>query len=618
MTFAPREIKEALAYGGKEGGAGRLFKAARDPQKWQEIISSPHYRGYLRELVDEAEELLRTPIKSLPYSLFKLFWETGSRREYEREFFAHRTRLSHLAILVLAYGDFKYLEALEDAIWAICDEFTWCLPAHLGKTCPRGGQDPDDQAKALDLFSTETGFALAEIISLLEGEGRPGLARPVVARARQEIFRRVLEPYLSLNQPLWWESAAMNWAAVCAGSIGAAALYLMEDMDRLALLLNRVLQTMASYLSGFGADGACAEGVSYWAYGFGYFTYFAALLLERTAGEIDLFRADKVKEIALFLQKCYLTGNHVVSFSDSPLTFDYPPGLMAYLQNRFEEISPPAAGCAALTGETGSARWPVAIRDLVWGMPRTEIAGETGETVFYLGDVQWLISRKNAGPSRIRFAAKGGHNDEPHNHNDIGSFVLHVDGDTLLADPGRGEYTRGYFGPERYRYFCAGSQGHSVPIIDGRYQKEGPEHAARILESRSTDAQDVFVMEIAGAYDDANLKSLRRSFVFVKTAPVHLLLVDEFVFERPPRSVVERLISFFEPVVLDPGRILIAGGRGRVVLEYPCREMHLQVGQEIFVTQEHEEKTAHTIDLVHDCLSTNFSIELRFLCAQGG
>ena len=34
------------------------------------------------------------------------------------------------------------------------------------------------------------------------------------------------------------------------------------------------------FLDGFASDGGCAEGVVYWAYGFGYFTY-AADLLER-------------------------------------------------------------------------------------------------------------------------------------------------------------------------------------------------------------------------------------------------------------------------------------------------------------------------------------------------
>ena len=230
--------------------------------------------------------------------------------------------------------------------------------------------------------------------TLLDRTNQPGLARPVAVRAREEVFRRVLEPYSSLSQPLWWESAPMNWAAVCAGSIGAAAMYLLADGDRLALLLCRVLKTMACYLGGFGADGASTEGVSYWSYGFSYFTYFAALLKERTAGRIDLFGGENVEQIALFPQKCYLTGNHVVSFSDCPLTLDYPPGLTAYLQGRFAGIQVPGPQSGALAKGTGLVRWTKLIRDLVWGMPKTG-AGLPEDTSFYFGEAQWLIAKKS-------------------------------------------------------------------------------------------------------------------------------------------------------------------------------------------------------------------------------
>ena len=435
-TLNPQAIKEALAYGASADGIPHLFEKAGDPDKWHEIKNSPHGRRLLEEIEDKAEPLLHSPLNTLPYSLFKLYWETGSRREYEQELFARRNRLGYLALLALAHGDRRYLEALADTIWAICEEFTWCLPAHLGNTCPSGGQELDDQARALDLFSTDTGFALAEIVTLLGRAGRPGLAPPVAARAREEVFRRVLDPYFHLTQPLWWESAPMNWAAVCAGSIGAAAMYLLEDGDQLVLLLHRVLKTMACYLGGFGADGVSTEGVSYWSYGFSYFTYFAALLKERTAGKIDLFGGENVEQIALFPQKCYLTGNHVVSFSDCPLTMDYMPGLMAYLQGRFAGIQVPGPQGGALVKDTGLVRWTKIIRDLVWGMPKTG-AGPPEETSFYFGEAQWLIAKKSVGGKSICFAAKGGRNDEPHNHNDLGSFILHIDGDTLLADPGR-------------------------------------------------------------------------------------------------------------------------------------------------------------------------------------
>ena len=45
---------------------------------------------------------------------------------------------------------------------------------------------------------------------------------------------------------------------------------------------------------------------------------------------------------------------------------------------------------------------------------------------------------------------KGGHNDESHNHNDVGSFVVYHNGKPILVDPGVGEYTSKTFSKERY------------------------------------------------------------------------------------------------------------------------------------------------------------------------
>ncbi|GJM76376.1 hypothetical protein HMSSN036_85920 [Paenibacillus macerans] len=100
----------------------------------------------------------------------------------------------------------------------------------------------------------------------------------------------------------------------------------------------------------------------------------------------------------------------------------------------------------------------------------------------FLPDAQWLVSRHRSAAGSFGFAAKGGHNGEPHNHNDLGHFILIAGRDTFAADLGSGEYTADYFGAGRYRYDCNGSQGHSVPIINGRHQAEGERHAAVVLE----------------------------------------------------------------------------------------------------------------------------------------
>ena len=71
------------------------------------------------------------------------------------------------------------------------------------------------------------------------------------------------------------------------------------------------------------------------------------------------------------------------------------------------------------------------------------------------------------------FAIKGGNNGEPHNHNDVGSFLYFIGEEEIISDLGAGEYTKAYFGPERYSVLCCSSRGHSVPIWMERNSAKG-------------------------------------------------------------------------------------------------------------------------------------------------
>ncbi|MFR6332585.1 MAG: hypothetical protein ACLUOI_29915 [Eisenbergiella sp.] len=87
-------------------------------------------------------------------------------------------------------------------------------------------------------------------------------------------------------------------------------------------------------------------------------------------------------------------------------------------------------------------------------------------------------------------AAKGGNNGESHNHNDVKLPASGGD-EMLLTDLGAGEYTRDYFSEKRYEILCNHSFGHSVPVIDGKGQKEGTEYACSHLK-RTAAAEPLF------------------------------------------------------------------------------------------------------------------------------
>ncbi|AIQ19448.1 hypothetical protein H70357_24070 [Paenibacillus sp. FSL H7-0357] len=516
---------------------------------WSYVLESPLYCDELAEIRREGERLNDVPIPELTYELFSIYARTGSRLEYERVYFERRRILNTAVLLALLEpGQEKHLAAVCEIVWSICNEYTWCLPAHLGDT---------GITETIDLFSAETGFALSEINCLL-GERLPALLQ---VRIKAEVDKRLFVPYLTCG-PYHWETSTHNWSAVCSGSIGSAALLLMEDKETLTEILFKVQGSMEYYLQGFGEDGACLEGLGYWNYGFGYFVYYADLLRQKSRGQLDWFRREKVGSIAAFQQKCFLGGQLVANFSDSLESGHVFLGLSYYLASAYPEVEVPPLSLRAAYTEDHCSRWAPALRNLIWCKPE-EGPRDWGSASYYLPDAQWLLSRHSGTDGSFGFAAKGGNNDEPHNHNDLGGFILQGEGTVYISELGSGEYTSGYFGTERYSYDCNGSQGHSVPIIDGQYQVAGAEACAKVQEAKAGDGSDVLELDLTRAYRVDSLEGLTRRFEWeTGVNPPVLAMTDEFRFAEAPAALVERFITFIPPVLEEDTVLLERQGEG--------------------------------------------------------
>ncbi|MFM9277155.1 heparinase II/III family protein [Paenibacillus jiagnxiensis] len=560
---------------------------------WQRVGVAEEYEGIAAEIRREGKRLADLPIPELTFGLFTIFEKQGSRLEYESVYFERRRRLNTYALLSLLEPDNEiFARELHDTVWSICNEYTWCLPAHVQSTKVRG---------AIDLFAAETGFTLSELLLLL-GDRLPVLLR---VRIREEVEARLIEPYLK-GGPFEWETATHNWAAVCAGSVGAAALLLLEPSERLTTIIAKALGSMSCYLDGFGDDGACLEGVGYWNYGFGYFVYFADILKHRTEGRMNLFEHPKVSQIALFQQKCYLYADSTVNFSDSLGRVPVQIGLTHYLARLYPEMELPPASIRASYTDDHCSRWAPAFRNIVWFDPEKRDSFWR-DADYRLPDAEWIISRYSTEHGNFGFAAKGGSNDEPHNHNDIGGFILHVDGIPLAAELGPGEYTSAYFGEKRYSYDCNGSQGHSVPIVDGCYQQSGPGSKARVLEAAVCDSEVRFRLDITAAYSAPRLSSLVRELVWHKSGPPSLKLTDEFTFASVPGSVVERIVTMCPPEIREEeetggrelsGSLLLRGSDSRHAARviYDPEQVKAIVTERVYRNHFGKETPWYTVD----------------------
>ncbi|MFB4268486.1 hypothetical protein [Nonomuraea sp. GTA35] len=532
----------------------------------------------VREIREEAERARATPAPELTLALWRRFADTGDRLAYERVYFDRRRRLAALALdaHLDAHLD-THLDARPDArldarpdpaldglLWSVCDERTWVLPAHEPHDRPLG--------TFVDLFAAETAHTLAEIVALLADRLDPRVRE----RVRAEVDRRVLYPLRPGGAPMWWESARHNWAAVCAGAAGLAALALDSsalparivgsspepasaldaprlpahardspsltaralDAPRLLALLPRLRRALAAFLSGAGADGACLEGPDYWSYGFGYFVYFAEALREHT-GE-DLLDDPHVREMAAYPARIDLGDGARPAFADSHGRGAYPAGLLSRLAARLGVPAP--APAVPSFHDDPCYRWAHLTRTLWWSQ---EASSTAAEPCSYLPDAAIVVARA-AGTA---FAAKGGHNDEPHNHLDLGHFVLHAHGRTVLDDLGAPEYTRDYFREGRYQVPQASAEWHSVPLIDGAAQLPGRDRRAEVLAYAAAGGSVTLALDLTAAY--ATPHRFTRTFHW---RPGTLELVDDFDLAAPDALVEELFVSRVRPVA-GPGVI---------------------------------------------------------------
>ncbi|NJP91769.1 hypothetical protein HCN51_20285 [Nonomuraea sp. FMUSA5-5] len=468
----------------------------------------------MREIREEAERARSTPAPELTFTLWRRFADTGDRLAHERAYFERRRRLAALALAPGHTPD----PALDDLLWSVCDEYTWVLPAH----------EPDDRPldTFVDLFAAETAHALAEIVTL----PGPRIDARVRERVRAEVDRRVLRPLYAGAPPMWWERSATNWAAVCAGATGMAALAL--DSPHLPELLSRLRGAIEAFLAGTGADGACLEGPDYWSYGFGYFVYFAEALRERT-GE-DLLDDPHVREMAAYPARVDLGGGARPAFADAQGRGAYPAGLLSRLAGRLG-VPVPEPGVPSFHDDA-CYRWAHLSRTLRWFR---EVPGRRAEPCSYLPDAAIVVARAGT----TAFAAKGGHNDEPHNHLDLGHFVLHAHGRTVLDDLGAPEYTRDYFREGRYRVPHASAEWHSVPLIDGAAQLPGRERRAEVLAYEEKGGNVTFALDLTAAY--AGPHRFTRTFHW---RPGTLEIVDDFGLAAPDALVEELFVSRVRPV----------------------------------------------------------------------
>lgn len=350
-----------------------------------------------------------------------------------------------------------------------------------------------------------------------------------------------------------WLRATTNWNPFCWIGVLHAADVMLPKRQR-AILYANAQASLRYYTGAFSEDGYIVEGAGYYDMGFSRFLDCAELLRRGTRGKLDLLAPSaKLEKMMLYPLTYAMDHNLYPHFADSG-TDGRADGMPVYLLAQIDYLSNKANFKADWQNGWPAGHGLFLSEDIGRQLLLDKIRGFRPErrdtvpltTLFRQPAV--LVCRDDASGPKFSFAAKGGHNFEDHNHNDLGSFCIGYDGRIVLGDPGYPQVGPGYFNSgRRYEWKLASSWGHPVPVVNGCVQGAGRRFRADILQFKESAEIVLFRLDLTKAYPEkAGLKSLVRSFEFCRGRRV-LTITDEFQLKKP--GVFTSALVGFSPFV---------------------------------------------------------------------
>ncbi|MEO5535850.1 MAG: heparinase II/III family protein [Pseudolysinimonas sp.] len=523
-----------------------------------------------RALTARAERDLGTPWPQPLASAALRIHLDGDRDGWEQQAFARQHRLSRAAVAAAVTLDDRYLDEVADGVWLLCEQSSWCWPAHDDIHRRTGSVLPDVTDPFLDLGVGEVVGQLAWVDQLLGDnldERYPGIR----ARVRHEARVRVWQPFINRRDWHWLglDGNVHNWNPWIHSNLLVAALRLLDDPVERAAIVALTVEGIDRYVAALPDDGAIDEGYGYWWNGACRALEALDILNHATDGRLDATSIPALRATVGFPHRMQLGGDWYVNFADSQAkpSSDQPWHALYRAAVRFDDdaardhaTSHRAPGSPVASETAGLGRLLRAITDPSW-ITATPGASSLPATS-WSPSTQVLVARETAGTARgLALAVKGGHNGENHNHNDVGSFIVASDGVPVIVDAGRPTYTAATFGPDRYDIWTMQSSWHNVPEVRGTAQRAGVEFAAGDVDSMLTADVAGLELDLAATYAVAGLSAWHRAVRLERGTAARVVINDTWTLDpwngagEEPATTVRLLVA--GAVQLDPGRLRI-------------------------------------------------------------
>lgn len=512
-----------------------MFRDIDDREYWESMAEILHER--IKRWEADNSKNLYNPLLATDYMRFE---RDGNRSVYEDIYFHRRRALFTAAALEAMENNGARIDTIVNLVWMILEETTWCIPAHSLQAKNSDSLPATDQY-VLDLFAAETGALLVWVYNVLK-KRLDDVSKNITTRIIEKVKARVCDTYMEQNFA-WMAFDANkinNWNPWINSNVILTVQTVYGDCEEAWRLMEKYLKSLERYYLCQPDDGACDEGVAYW--GQSHIAFMEALyaLYVYSDGAVDMFGDTKVSNMLGFFEGMYIGNGYVVNFADCPAKCAGIYGIIHKFARIIRNEKMLNFG-KALFDEHGPINYVSESKFLrIFDAAEAECEYKNMTPVIpklqdcYYDSVQVMTKRFANG---IFFAAKGGNNDESHNHNDVGNFILYKNNKPFIIDSGNMRYTKYTFTDKRYTIWANMSEYHNLPKIDGCNQKDGADYKADGIVAE----KDLFSMDITKAYDGGkNILHWIRTFNFLEDA---VNISEEFNFEKETEVVLNFLTA---------------------------------------------------------------------------
>lgn len=543
------------------------YPSYKDREGWSRFLGE-----YKDEIIKNGESLLGYTWKVVKATDYLEFERSGNREIMERPFDDNNQAIVKLMLAELAEGKGRFIDQLINGVFHTCEMTSWALSAHL-VTQPTHRALPTPTYPLIDLTAGDLGALLSWVYYFMHEEFDkidPEISR----RLYRELDERIMKPYLN-NDSFWWLATnykgqmVNNWNPWCNSNCLMTFMLLEKDADRLSRAVFRSMQSVDKFLNYVHSDGACEEGPSYWGHASGKCLDYLVLLNRITGGKVSIFDNPQIKAMGEYIARSYVGNGWVVNFADASakgggdpyLIYRYGKAVRSDIMKQFASMQH--------KGSKLSFKGRDLFRILEAFLVEDELCAYqevyTGVPYTWYPETEFCYVRNK----KAFFAAKGGYNDESHNHNDAGSFSLWVNNTPVIIDAGVGTYTRQTFSSERYTIWTMQSNYHNLPMINGTPQKYGRQYKA--TEVKAT--KNSFSANIATAYpDEARVKKWIRSYTMKSGA---LVISDRFELNEIKKENVINFLSWGDIIIKD-GVIEISVNGVEGTLKYDSKRFEVK------------------------------------------